>query len=270
MPTKKQSRGKFVRLNERTVKNLIREEIQDELEEKTALIGGSNTAVQSPSIPSGNVTANSNFPRIFPLITQGVGQYNFRIGNEIRLKHLDIKMLLQYVRPFDELDYTDTTVGVRVMILRQKDSNSDVDTVGNFQGDKLLENGNIVVPGPSDFNGRTINLVQKINRDQFSVRYDKTFYLDKPLQIPTSTAVPPQTSGATIVYNKPPRPVVMNHRLKFGKKGLSLTFGNATSDTPTNFPYVMVIGYASTISTSAPSNGLVQYSYTANADYTDA
>lgn len=148
------------------------------------------------------------------------------------------------------------------MILRQKDQNSDSGLLSDFQGDKLLENGLITAAGPSNFSGTTLNLVQKINREQFSVRYDKVHYMANNRVY--------NTAGTNMAFNSPPRPVVIDHRLTFGKLGLKLTFGNAASLTATNFPYIMVIGLASSLSSAAPSNSLIEFSYSANASYTDA
>lgn len=244
------------------VKEVVREELQEELEDKVAVIGFANEKIDTAAIPTGDVATSSNFIKLFPFISQGTGQYNNRIGNEIRLKHIDIKMLLQYVDAAGQNNYRDQSVGVRVMILRQKDNNDSVGFVEDAQTDKLLENGSIISPGPSNFSGTTLNLVQKINREQFSVRYDKVFYMDRAREY--------NTGANTYVFNRPPRPTIMSHRLTFGKNGLKLTYGNAASENPTNFPYLMVVGLASTMDGTAPSNNIVEYSYTANATYTDA
>ncbi len=79
--------------NTKAIKQIVQEELQRELEDKVAVIGLNDVDIPTPSIPNGNVAASANIIRIFPLIDQGDGQYNERIGNEIRLKHLDIKML---------------------------------------------------------------------------------------------------------------------------------------------------------------------------------
>lgn len=250
------------------VQDIVREELQEELEDKHALKGTDSTFLPSPSIPSGNVGSNANFFKLLPQIQQGDGQYNERIGNEIRLKHLDISMLFQwnYGVIFPEpspLDYKDGSIGLRVMILRQKDNNASSGALANFQGDKLLENGNQVTGGPSDFNGRTLNLFQKINREQFSVRYDKVHYMDRAMMVNG-------TQVGNIAFNRPPRPVFAKHRITFGKNGLKLTFGNVASTEPTNFPYFLVMGYVSTIDSGAPSNNIIKYNISSNAVYTDA
>jgi len=256
MPPAKGKRGKaFVK----KVQAIVRDEIQEESENKVAVLGLTDTPINTAQIPHGDVSASTNFVKLMPLIQQGLGQYNNRVGNEIRLKSLDIKMLLNYDTTSITAG-TNSSVGVRVMILRQKDQNSQTGLISDFQGDKLMEHGAVTNPGPASFTGATWNLVQKVNREQFSVRYDKVFYLDVPYR---------HTSGSTGIQF-PPKTKVMNHTLRFGKQGLKLTFGNAASESPTNFPYVMVLGYASTITSSTPSNNIINYSYSANANYTDA
>ena len=250
----------------KAIKQIVREELQNELEDKVAVIGLNDVDVPTPSIPNGNVAASANIVRIFPLISQGDGQYNERIGNEIRLKHLDIKMLMNYALPDNSTNQNeDAEVGVRVMILKQKDQQSVAGVVEDFQGNKLLENGlTALSAGPAQFTGETFNLLQKINREQFTVKYDKVFYLAAPYR--------QSSGGATSVSQSflPPRSKVMSHRMTFGKGGLKLTYGSGPSTDPTNFPYFIAIGYASTTSNSVPSNNLVRYSYTANCKYTDA
>ncbi len=151
------------------------------------------------------------------------------------------------------------------MILKQKDQQSAAGVVSDFQGNKLLENGlTSLTAGPAQFTGATFNLLQKVNREQFTVKYDKVFYLAAPYR--------QSSSGATTVSQSflPPRCKIMSHRMTFGKSGLKLTYGNGASSDPTNFPYFIAVGYASTVSNSVPSNNLIRYSYTANCKYTDA
>jgi hypothetical protein len=244
------------------VKKIVREELSEELEEKVGVIGFANEPIDTSAIPSGNVGSSSNFAPLFPLIEHGGGKYNKRIGNEIRLKHIDLEMLLSYISSVSDTGgYTDTSVGVRVMILRQKDDNDYQAFKDDAQTDKLLQTSGVTA-GPSNFSGSTINLLQQINRDQFSVRYDKVHYLDRARRF--------NDDGTQLQFNRPPRPTFIKKRLTFGKRGLKLTFGNDASTSPTNFPYLLVVGVASTIDSTAPSNNLIEYSYSARAVYTDA
>lgn len=246
---------------QKKVKEIVREELQEELEEKVAVIGATDVSIQTPNIPNGNVLGSTNFIQLFPSINQGLGQYNERVGNEIRLKYIDLNMLLHY-KTVGTSQFENTSLGVRVMILRQKDQGSVAGLLEDFQGNKLLENGAVISPGPGQFFGNTFNLLQKINREQFAVRYDKVIYIDNPWRL--------NEGGGQQVFAQPPRPKVVKHKLTFGKNGLKLTYGDAASTNPANFPYVMVVGYASTCSAFVPDNGAVAYSYSANASYTDA
>lgn len=244
------------------VKDIVREEMKETQEEKIAVIGEANTTVDTPNIPSGDVSASSNFVRLFPNISQGTGQYNRRVGNEIRLRELSIEMLLSYATQTGQNNYRDQAIGVRVMILRQKDNNDYNGFVEDAQTSKLLENGSIVSPGPSNFSGTTINLCQKINREQFSVKYDKVHYMERAREF--------SSDSTTRQFYTPPRPKFVKKRLTFGKKGLKLTFGDSSSESPTGFPYLLVIGYASSIDSGSASNNLIEYTYSAKAKFTDA
>jgi len=257
MPQKKYAGKAFTK----KVKDIVRDEITAETENKVAVIGSTDTTLDTAAIPNGDVSASSNFVKIMPLISQGDGQYNKRIGNEIRLKSLNIKMLLNVALSNASVNTIENAgVGVRVMILRQKDQNSQLGFIEDFQGNKLLENGSITTPGPASFTGDTWNLVQKINREQFAVRYDKVFYMDSPFK---------QGTGGNAVQF-PTKTKVVNHTLRFGKRGLKLTFGDGASENPTQFPYVVVLGVASTTGQGIPSHNLIRYSYSATANYTDA
>lgn len=262
MPRAKMGTKRF----DKAVKKIVHEELKEELEEKTAVIGFNDVNIATPSIPNGNVSSSSNIVKLFPAITQGTGQYNERVGNEIRLKHLDLKMLINYTLPDLSTSVNENAaLGIRVMILRQKDQNSAAGAVEDFQGNKLLENGlTPATAGPAQFTGETFNLVQKINREQYSVRYDKVHYIQATYR--------QSSGGATSVTQTffPPFTKVVSKRLTFGERGLKLTYGDGNSQEPTNFPYLLVIGYASTVSSAVPSNNLLRYSYTANAKYTDA
>lgn len=246
---------------QKSVTEIVRKELQEELEEKVAVIGRTDVAISTPAIPNGNVVGSTNFISLMPTIIQGTGQYNERMGNELRLKYIDLKMLLHY-KNVGMSFFENSSIGVRVMILRQKDQGSFTGLLTDFQGNKLLENGAVIAPGPGQFFGNTFNLLQKINREQFSVRYDKVHYMSNPFKR--------NDTGGELVYATPPRPKAINHKLSFGKKGLKLTYGNSGSSDATNFPYIMVVGYASTVAGTLPDNGVIAYSYSANAAYTDA
>ncbi len=261
MPQKKMNRKNF----QKKVKEIVRDELKVEIEQKTAVIGANSTTINKAAIPNGDVSASSNFQPIFPVITQGSGQYNRRVGNEIRLKSLNIKGLINF-KDGDggeaNNNYRNNSLGVRVMILRQKDQNSQLGAIEDFQGNKLLENGTISSPGPAAFAGTTFNLLQKINRDQFSVRYDKVMYIHRAREF--------NSTASQLQFNVGPKPITFEKTLTFGEQGLKLTYGKGDSTNSTNFPYFMVFGMASSIDATTPDDDLIELSYTSNAKYTDA
>jgi len=248
------------------VKNIVRKELKHEIGTKTAVIGTNETALDSIGLGTGDMTTSSNFVKLLPLISQGNSEYNSRVGNEILLKSLNLKMLLRFREAAGSVtnnnpDYVSSRIGVRVMILRQKNSNSELDTVSNFQGDKLLENGAITTAGPAAFSGNTFNLLQKINTDQFTVKMDKVIYMSRPYDWH------PESSAHT--FNTYPEPKVVEKTLNFGR-GLKLRFTEDDGENPVNFPYMMCIGMASTVTASVTPGPCIEYAYTANATYTDA
>lgn len=258
---------------QKSVKAIVREELKEEIEEKQALISYDNNTL-SANIPSGDVTSSFNYMRLLgpidqisyalPTATAGEqGGYNMRQGDEIMLKHLDIKGFVS----FNDLtiqQQQNTRVGVRVMILKQRDENTDLGFVSNSHADKLLMNGELSVPGPGSFTGVPLNSIQAINRDLYAVRYDKTFYLNQSVQI-TGTSNPNRSTAGTDHTLR-----FFQHKMTFGKRGLKLKFTDGNSDTPNNFPYVMVVGYTNLVDNSVANNGAINVTMNSVATYTDS
>ncbi len=264
------SKSKRKQSFESRVKEIVHNETKDDFELKKSVIAYDNNTLNA-NIPSGDVTSSMNYMRLLGPITQvsygqvstDQGGYNMRIGDEITLKHVDIKGFVS----FNDLtinQQVNTRVGVRVMILKQKDENSDVGFVTNSHADKMLEQGLTATPGPSAFTGKPLNAIQSINRELYTVRYDKTFYLSQPLQFTTGTDVRRNAGNTEHTLR------FFQHKLKFGKKGLKLKFTDGNSEHANNFPYVMVIGYSNLVDNSAAQNGSINVSMSSTASYTDA
>lgn len=253
---------------EKSVKEIVREELKEEIEEKQAIISYDNNTLNA-NIPSGDVTASFNYMRLLGPIDQVAysqtatdqGGYNHRIGDEINLKRLNIQGFVS----FNDLtiqQQANARIGVRVMILKQRDENTDVGFVSNSHANLMLQSG-LTTPGPSAFTGRPLNVIQSINRDLYAVRYDKTFYLSQAVQI-TGTSNPNRSTAGTDKTLK-----FFSHQMTFGKRGLKLKYTDGNSDTPNNFPYVMVIGYTNLVDNSAATNGQVNVTMNSVAHYTD-
>ena len=193
MPTKKKStRTTF----DKKVKEIVRKQISQEVEEKHALIDYANVPVKR-AIPSGVVfNGQGNFYKILPPIEQSATgaagrAYNTRIGNEINLKSIDILGMLNYANSnASQIDYKNAKIAVRVMILRAKEV-ADMELLfDNMPTDTLIRfaNSSGTASGAGPFNGVGVDPFRSLNRDTFSVRYDKIIYLDAPVLLPGSTA----------------------------------------------------------------------------------
>lgn len=255
---------------EKSVKEIVREELNEELEDKKALISYDNNTLNA-NIPFGDVSGSMNYMRILGPIdqvsysqtAQGQGGYNTRVGDELMLKHVDIEGFVS----FNDLTINqevNTRVGVRIMILKQRDENSDVGFVSNSHANKLLMNGELSTPGPGSFTGRPLNCIQAINRDLYAVRYDKTVFLNQPVQTTTGTNVY-RNAGSTENTLR-----FFQHKLSFGKRGLKLKYSDGNADTPNNFPYLLVVGYVNLVDDAAATNGSINITMNSVATYTDA
>ncbi len=252
----------------KSVKAIVRDELAVELEDKKALISYDNNTL-NPNIPSGDVSESNNYMRLlgpidqisFAQTAQDQGGYNMRVGDEIMLKRLDIEGFVS-MNDLTIAQQQNCRIGVRVMILKQRDENTDAGFVSNSHADKLLMNGELSVPGPGSFTGRPLNCIQEINRDLYAVRFDKTFYL--------ATAF--DGDGSATINQGPVKPTLkfFKHRLTFGKRGLKLKYTDGNADTPNNFPYVMVVGYTNLVDNSAATNGQVNITMNSVATYTDS
>ncbi len=261
---------------EKSVKSIVLKELEQELEEKHAIAEYQNVAINR-NIPSGvvvnadNAGTTGNFYKILPEIEQSAtGEagraYNTRIGNEITLKDIDLHGYLTHVDDAtNDISYPNAKLAVRVMILRAKEINDGEVLFNNMPTDTLLRFGTFDATGtsgPASFGGFVLDPWRDINRDTFSVRYDRVFQVNAPTLIGGTTST---TAGVIPSTTK-----VFRHKLTFGKRGLKLKYSASTDLEPNNFPYFLCVGYSSTTGSSAPENGKVKMSISCIGTYTDA
>ena len=255
------------------VKEIVQKELSDEIEYKHCITEYSSIPINA-AIPFGTVlNGQGNFFKLMPQIVQSnpgaSGRaYNNRVGNEITLKHLDVDMFLDYPPQLVNnltADPQNQKLAVRVMILRAKEINDQELLFDNMPTDTLVRFGNQTggVSGPTFFGGLPLDSVREINRDTFAVRYDKVHYIN------AGQSIFPGTTNPDVAVN-PSGLKMIQHRLKFGKKGLKLKYSAKVDEQPNNFPYFMVIGYSSMSANAVPSNGLIQATVNITGAYTDA
>lgn len=273
MPKSKQARKSYLRPKrnfDQSVKEIVRTELKRELEEKHAITEYSNVPIL-PSIPSGIVlNGQGNFfklmPEIFQSTTGAAGSaYNERVGNEINLKELEINGFLNFgPAAITGVDYKNAKLAVRVMILRAKEVNDQELLFDNMPTDGLIRFGeqSTGAGGPVQYVGLPLDSFREINRDTFSVKYDKVHYMNAPATIVGTSSV--------TTSNVPSGLKLIKHTLKFGKSGLKLRYSASSDTQANNFPYFMVIGYSSMAQNAVPSNNLIQATFQMRSKYTDA
>ncbi len=255
---------------EKSVKTIVRKELNEEIEEKHAITEYVDVFCKR-AIPSGTVlNGQGNFFKILPEIDQSVtGEagraYNTRIGNEINLKEIDIKGHISYANSnAAQTVYQNGKLAVRVMILRAKAINDQELLFDEMPTDTLIRFGSQgagTANGVGSFGGFSLDAFRDLNRDTFAVRYDKIIYLDAPVILPGATQ-----PDVTVV---PSRSRLFSHKLKFGQNGLKLKYSAQADVNPNNFPYFMVVGYSSMSSGSPPDDNLVRATISCVGTYTD-
>jgi len=253
---------------DKKVKELIHMELDDELEQKIA-IREYPEVVPNRDIPSGNVATSTNFFKLLPPIQQSItgdsgAKYNMRVGNEINLKHIDIDGFLNYRFPLIDsaVGYQDSKLAVRIMIVRAKQFNDTAKAFADMPTNVLIRNGSALSQNVGPYSGFTLDSFRDINRDAFSVRYDKVHYVNAPVEVAGLTSVDLGVIPSSLKLFK--------KRITFGKKGMKLTFSNQTDTEAENFPYFLMIGYSSMVNSTQPSNGLVSLNLSCVSHYTDA
>ena len=241
-------------------------EFQNRRPPAAILTGDIASAVIPDNRPNG---ALSNYYYLLPGINQSVSgeagrKYNTRIGNEIILKSIHLQGILNYSQPFNSQTLPQNSkIMVRFMVLSQKRSGNFTTAFTNISN-RMLTNGVNTNENTGTFAGVALDSIRGINRDVFTVHYEKKMYLDAPVISPGTTDVDLSLVPSLIKF--------VDKKIYFGgKNGLKLSFANASATVPENFNPFICIGYSS-VSTSnlAASDGLLNFAYNATAHYTDA
>ncbi len=278
MPVAKQRRRRPAKKAEKKMEEVAQKVYNKNVENKQAifdlidrkpfapiLTGDVANAVIAAQRPNG---VNSNYYQLLPGINQSISgeaarKYNSRVGNEILLRSVRVKGFLEYDLSFA----TDTLPAnkkllVRVMILSAKRAGNYSTAFTNIS-DRMLTNGFNAGENTGPFTGAAINGIQEINRDVFTVHYEKKFYMTAPVLLPGTTTPDVGVNPSSLKF--------IDKTINFGgKTGKKLNFANASATIPEDFSPFIVIGYSSCSHNAVPSNGLVSFTYNSIATYTDA
>ena len=241
-------------------------EFQNRRPPAAILTGDVLNAVIPDTRPNGSL---SNYYQLLPGISQSVSgsagrKYNTRIGNEIVLKSIHIQGILNY-----QLQSSAGTlpqnhkIMVRFMVLSQKRAGNFTTAFTNISN-RMLTNGTNADQNTGTFDGVALDSIRGINRDVFTVHYEKKMYLDAPVIQQGATDVDLSLVPSLIKF--------VDKKMYFGgKSGLKLSFANASATVPENFNPFICIGYSSVSKSNlAADDGLLNFAYNATAQYTDA
>lgn len=225
-------KARFYRPRRANLIRTIKQVVSSVNETKQAYYNSGNTLTMFNS----GIDAVGDLQQIIPNIANGT-EDNQRVGQQIRAKSLNVKGFIK----LNVNDVTDSTklpsVIVRMMIVTMK-------TAGNFneaqaQGPKLgtlLKKGGTTVA----FSGILSDLSSEINRDVYSVHYDKKFYLNQSYVNATGVS-PPSTIVAQDIKNTIK---FFNINVKCKNRVLKYDEDVSSDLLPTNFAPFLLLGYS--------------------------
>jgi len=242
-------RGK-AKLSKKITK-MVQQLISKNVETKTAVFQSSTTAYNAP------LTATGDCLRLLPDVNNNFNQAT-KIGNEIRMTSLNLRGVI--TMGLKQTTDNNVRIGVRLSIIKAKkfnDWNAAAIDFGTTAGARLLE-------GSLTTNLGTVpQFNTPINRDYYSVVYDKRFYLAQSLQAVGTTM-------ASTVYTTK----FVNIKIPYSRRTLKYD-ENSSATQPVNYGYFMLINYCKLDGTSdvtPPSSGesLVSFQYVTTMKYEDA
>lgn len=164
--------------------------------------------------------------RIVPYMAQGLDTGG-RIGNEITAKALTVKGHM--IMTLANAGYSGSVrIGVRMMCLTSKRYKhiDDLTTNPSLHLNFLLKSGNAIQP----FSGNIPDLYLPINREVYTVHYDKVQYITIPLIYTNAGAVDLVNSVKMFSFSVP-------------CKNKKITYEDSLSNAPQNWAPFWVIGY---------------------------
>lgn len=212
----------------RTVKKIVHSLTED----KQAYTTSGDSLIKFNS----GIDSAGDMIQILPYVAASVNG-NGRIGEQIRAKSLNVKGYLK----LDINEVTDSTklpsVIARMMVVTMKTRPCFYDATGSPATlATLLKKGGTTV----GFTGKLSDIYAPINRDAFTVHYDKRFYLNQSY-LNVTGASPPTTTVAQDIKNTIK---FFKFNVKCKNKLLKYDEDVGSDLLPTNFGPFLVLGYA--------------------------
>jgi len=174
--------GKARGLFKKKVLSVIRAETEDKTAYKTA----ENTF-------NSGINSVSEIYSILPPMGQGTDNGQ-RIGNKVKGKYLLVKGHLQM--RLNTTDDASCRIGVRLLIMSPKLASYNQVTVPSIAYTQMIDAG----AAANSFAGLVEDLYLPINRDVWTVHYDRVHYMHIDQITPSPTAVVTRGVGATIKF----------------------------------------------------------------------
>lgn len=244
-------RGGFVRAVKKVINSMT--------ETKQAFHSSGDSLIMCNS----GVNSSGDMFQILPNIADG-GLPNQRIGNQITAQSLNVRGYLK----LNVNDVTDSTklpnVIARVMVVTMKSRPCYYDATGaSATLATLLKKGGTTV----GFTGVLSDIYSPINRDAFTVHYDKRFYLNQSY-VNVTGASPPTTILAQDIKNTVK---FFNFNVKCKNRVLKYDEDIGSDLLPSNFGPFLLVGYSyldgSSVDTLSTNVGI---QYDAVFNYEDA
>jgi len=230
------------------VKTVVKRQISRTLENKSVGFIVENAVTHNSSISAADCEP------LIGEIPQGTDQFN-RVGDRIKPKSLVVRGVLALNNSNVTGGLTQVPLRVRVMILAQKDIKVGAQVqAGSVDTSHLLE-PNIAAANETDYSGTTVNALYPVNKDLFTVYYDKTF-----------TLCGSDSTGVEAINR-----YCAAWSYRFKRLPSSLHFDNGNGDWANNFAPFLAVGYSYPDGSSADSitRRLVSTAF-ARMEYEDA
>lgn len=244
-------RGQKKVYGEKAMKELIRQEVSEGRELKTAVLKRDIYPVV------GLVSTDADIHPLMPFVYPGLGD-NQRTGGQILLKKLRIEQVVTGDFSIGTGSRVSTWL-IRDLILRDRSQSASIlladDT--NFDYNNLLE-----VTSP--ITGTLASYLSPVNRNGYAVRQDDRFKINMSVNSPAWPTGSPLPQGVHTSVKE----------ITFGKNGLKLNYSDndVLNGTPENFPYFKIVcGCAAQNPQELPGiETNVQFQTVLTAYYTDA
>lgn len=212
----------------RTIQSMISKNVED----KQAFF---STGTSLTMMNSG-ITGQGDCQQVVPEIYQGSTEQH-RIGDVIRGKSLVIRGYVQLAKDTTFNNTSNCRVGVRLIVATSKRMKDWTGFAGNFGTgcQYLLQRGSTSLA----FNGYINDLWTPINREEYTVYYDKVHYLSQ-----SYTVQQQGTSTPTCIWSTDLSKSIRFFTIRVPLRGKKILYDAVSGQYPTNFAPGLLCGYA--------------------------